>query len=240
MAEARLNMVAAVPQSTVQAGGRTSLMRFGLPASVPMDRRALAAASLALGNDPGVAGIGVSPGESVHAFASGSRAMNVAGGGAHWCSKGRPAGGSSGGPSPPFCCLTRHGPFCLMSATGYSSAGPTGPSMTRRWQTGCCMVEARLMITGAGLPTTAQDGRHPGLMRLGVPASGPLDRKALAAASLAPGNDPSGIWIIAHSPTAMLLADPAQPLRREDGDRVRFRRIGRADHQALAPQVPHG
>ena len=96
------------------------------------------------------------------------------------------------------------------------------------------------MITGAGPPTTVQDGRHPGPMRSGVPAFGPMDRKALAAASLAPGNDPSGIWIIGRSPTAILLADPARPLRREDGDRVRFRRIARADHQALAPQVPHG
>ena len=105
------------------------------------------------------------------------------------------------------------------------------------------------MVTVAGPQSTVQDGRHPGLMRLGVPASGPMDRKALAAASLALGNDPgapridvspggpvragvsgslttavavggespTGWWIIAHSPTAMLLADPALPVRLEDG-----------------------
>ena len=102
------------------------------------------------------------------------------------------------------------------------------------------MAEASLMVTFAAPHTTVQDGRHLGLMRNGVPACGPMDRKALAAANLAPGNDPSGIWIIGRSPTAILLPDPARPLRREDGDRVRFRRIDRADHQALAPQVPHG
>ena len=102
------------------------------------------------------------------------------------------------------------------------------------------MADALLRVVSAGPQSTVQDGGRPGLMRYGVPASGPMDRKALAAASLAPGNDPSGIWIIGRSPTAILLPDPARPLRREDGDRVRFRRIDRADHQALAPQVPHG
>ena len=96
------------------------------------------------------------------------------------------------------------------------------------------------MVPFAGPQSTVQDGRHPGLMRNGVPAFSPMDRKALAAANLTLGNDPSGIWIIGRSPNAILLADSAQPLRREDGDRVRFRRIARADHQALAPQVPHG
>ena len=102
------------------------------------------------------------------------------------------------------------------------------------------MADALLRVVSAGPQSTVQDGGRPGLMRYGVPAFGPLDSKVLAAASLALGNDRSGIWIIAHSPTAILLPDPARPLRREEGDPVRFRRIARADHQALAPQVPHG
>ena len=102
------------------------------------------------------------------------------------------------------------------------------------------MADALLRVVSAGPHTTVQNGGRPGPMRSGVPAFGPLDRKALAAANLAPGNDRSGIWIIGRSATAMLLADPARPLRREEGDPVRFRRIPRADHQALAPQVPHG
>ena len=83
------------------------------------------------------------------------------------------------------------------------------------------MAEARPMVTLADPQSSVQHGRHLGLMRNGVPAFSPMDRKALAAANLAPGNDPSGIWIIAHSPTAMLLADPARPLRLKDGEGVR-------------------
>ena len=102
------------------------------------------------------------------------------------------------------------------------------------------MAEARPMVTLADPQSSVQHGRHLGLMRNGVPAFSPMESKVLAAANLALGNDRSGIWIIGRSPTAILLANPAQPVRREDGDRVRFRRIARADHQALAPQVPHG
>ena len=83
------------------------------------------------------------------------------------------------------------------------------------------MVDALLRVVSAGPQSTVQDGGRPGLMRYGVPASGPLDSKMLAAASLALGNDRSGIWIIGRSPTAMLLADPARPLRLKDGEGVR-------------------
>ena len=114
------------------------------------------------------------------------------------------------------------------------------------------MAELGPMVTFAAPHTTVQDGRHLGLMRSGVPACGPMDRKALAAANLALGNDPgapridaspggpvragvsgslttavavggespTGWWIIAHSPTAMLLADPARPHRFDDREGV--------------------
>ena len=42
------------------AGGR-GMMRYGVPASGPMDRKALVIANTALGNPPGAPGIEVSP-----------------------------------------------------------------------------------------------------------------------------------------------------------------------------------
>ena len=56
----RLQVLAAGPQVTLQDGGRPGLMRFGVPASGALDRKALALANLALGNPPGAAGIEVS------------------------------------------------------------------------------------------------------------------------------------------------------------------------------------
>ncbi|MBL9058024.1 MAG: allophanate hydrolase, partial [Rhodobacteraceae bacterium] len=56
----RLQVLAAGPHVTLQDGGRRGMMRFGVPASGALDRKALALANLALGNPPGAAGIEVS------------------------------------------------------------------------------------------------------------------------------------------------------------------------------------
>lgn len=55
-------VISAGPLVTVQDRGRPGLMRFGLPHSGPMDRRALAIANAALGNPADAPGIEVSPG----------------------------------------------------------------------------------------------------------------------------------------------------------------------------------
>lgn len=62
MTDARIMVRFAGPQVSVQDGGRPGLMRFGVPASGAMDRKALTIANLALGNDPGAPGIEVSRG----------------------------------------------------------------------------------------------------------------------------------------------------------------------------------
>lgn len=49
-------------------------------------------------------------------------------------------------------------------------------------------MSARLIVGFAGPHVTVQDGGRPGLARFGVPASGAMDRLALAAANLAVGN----------------------------------------------------
>lgn len=56
----RLQVLAAGPHVTLQDGGRRGMMRFGVPASGALDRKALALANLSLGNPPGAAGIEVS------------------------------------------------------------------------------------------------------------------------------------------------------------------------------------
>ncbi len=50
------------------------------------------------------------------------------------------------------------------------------------------MSDATLAVTFAGPHVSVQDGGRPGLMRYGVPCSGPMDRLAFAAANLALGN----------------------------------------------------
>ena len=57
MSEALLSVSFAGPHVSVQDGGRPGLMRYGVPRSGPMDRRAFAAANLALGNPADVPGI---------------------------------------------------------------------------------------------------------------------------------------------------------------------------------------
>ncbi|OWJ79408.1 5-oxoprolinase subunit C family protein [Haematobacter genomosp. 1] len=52
------------------------------------------------------------------------------------------------------------------------------------------MTEALLSVISAGPHVSVQDGGRPGLMRFGVPQSGPMDRMAFAAANIALGNPP--------------------------------------------------
>ncbi|WP_205911768.1 biotin-dependent carboxyltransferase family protein [Rhodobacter sp. SGA-6-6] len=81
MAEAVFSVVHAGPHVTVQDGGRPGLMRYGVPASGPMDRMSLRIANAALGNPPGQAGIEVSLGGLVLDCRSGAVTLAVVGGG---------------------------------------------------------------------------------------------------------------------------------------------------------------
>ena len=60
MAEAKLKIAFAGPHVSVQDGGRRGHMRFGVPASGPMDTNSFAIANAALGNPPGAPGIEIS------------------------------------------------------------------------------------------------------------------------------------------------------------------------------------
>jgi allophanate hydrolase len=81
MDEAILRVVRAGPHVTVQDAGRPGMMRFGVPASGPMDRRAAAIANVALGNPAGAPVIEVSPGGLTLDCLSGALTLSVAGGG---------------------------------------------------------------------------------------------------------------------------------------------------------------
>ncbi|PTE16547.1 allophanate hydrolase [Fuscovulum blasticum DSM 2131] len=81
MTEALLRVVFAGPHVTLQDGGRPGQMRFGVPASGPMDRKALRIANTALGNPPDATGIEVSPGGLVLDCLSGAVTLAMVGGG---------------------------------------------------------------------------------------------------------------------------------------------------------------
>jgi len=78
---ARLTVAFAGPHVTVQDGGRPGLARFGVPRSGAMDRLALAAANLAVGNAPEAAAIEVSLGGLQLDCVGGPISFAVAGGG---------------------------------------------------------------------------------------------------------------------------------------------------------------
>ena len=78
---ARLTVAFAGPHVTVQDGGRPGLARFGVPRSGAMDRLALAAANLAVGNAPEAAAIEVSLGGLQLDCVDGPVSFAVAGGG---------------------------------------------------------------------------------------------------------------------------------------------------------------
>lgn len=81
MPEAVLKLAFAGPQITIQDGGRSGAMRFGVPASGAMDRKALAIANTALGNAAGAAGLEISLGGLVLDCVQGSLWLAVAGAG---------------------------------------------------------------------------------------------------------------------------------------------------------------
>lgn len=74
------------------------------------------------------------------------------------------------------------------------------------------MPVARLTVLSAGPHVTLQDGGRPGFLRFGVPASGAMDRPALAMANVAVGNPP-GATAIEVSPGGLTLALEGAPLR---------------------------
>lgn len=83
MTEALFTVVQAGPLVTVQDHGRFGQMRFGVPASGPMDRTALTIANAALGNPPDAAGIEVSLGGLVLDCIKGRVSFALVGGGFH-------------------------------------------------------------------------------------------------------------------------------------------------------------
>ena len=81
MTDATFRIVRAGPHVTIQDGGRRGLMRFGIPASGPMDRRAAAIANVALGNPADAPVIEVSPGGLTLDITGGALTVAIAGGG---------------------------------------------------------------------------------------------------------------------------------------------------------------
>lgn len=81
MARAVLRVLSAGPHCSVQDGGRFGLMRFGVPASGPMDRVALSLANAALGAATAASAIEVSLGGLSIEVEEGSLSMATAGGG---------------------------------------------------------------------------------------------------------------------------------------------------------------
>ncbi|WP_415183266.1 biotin-dependent carboxyltransferase family protein [Phaeovulum sp.] len=81
MTEARFRVISAGPHVSVQDAGRFGHMRFGVPASGPMDRTAHAIANTALACPPEAAAIEISLGGLVLECLSGALSVAVAGGG---------------------------------------------------------------------------------------------------------------------------------------------------------------
>jgi allophanate hydrolase len=81
MAEARLSVRSCGPLVSYQDGGRFGMMRFGVPASGPMDRLAHAAAQAALGRPQGATAIEISMGGLELVCDSGELSFCIAGGG---------------------------------------------------------------------------------------------------------------------------------------------------------------
>lgn len=92
MSEAVLAVGFAGPHVSIQDAGRPGFMRFGVPASGPMDRASFAAANAALGNPAAWPGIEISMGGLVLQCVSGAVTFAVAGGGFMVEHEGRRAG----------------------------------------------------------------------------------------------------------------------------------------------------
>ena len=76
-----LEILQAGPHVTYQDAGRTGLMRYGVPKSGPMDRKALAIANTALGNPIGATGVEISFGGVDLLCRNGPVSLAIAGGG---------------------------------------------------------------------------------------------------------------------------------------------------------------
>jgi len=81
MSEATFRVLHAGPHVSVQDAGRPGMLRFGVPASGPMDRKSFAVAQAALGNPATASGIEVSLGGLGLHCESGSVSVAVAGAG---------------------------------------------------------------------------------------------------------------------------------------------------------------
>ena len=81
MSDAVLSVVSVGPHVSVQDAGRAKFMRFGVPASGPMDRSSFAAANIALGNEARAPAIEISMGGLVLECLAGIVTFAVAGGG---------------------------------------------------------------------------------------------------------------------------------------------------------------
>ena len=81
MTAATFHVAFAGPHVTVQDGGRPGRMRFGVPASGPIDRKSFALGNVALGNPAHQTGIEVSLGGLSLQCLSGAVTMAIAGGG---------------------------------------------------------------------------------------------------------------------------------------------------------------
>lgn len=81
MSDAVLSVGFAGPHVSIQDAGRPGFMRFGVPASGPMDRASFAAANVALGNPAGQPAIEISMGGLALECISGAVSFAVAGGG---------------------------------------------------------------------------------------------------------------------------------------------------------------
>lgn len=77
----QLRIAFAGPYVTLQDAGRPGLMRYGVPASGPMDRKSFAIANAVLGNPVGATGIEVSLGGVTLDCVDGAVTLAVAGGG---------------------------------------------------------------------------------------------------------------------------------------------------------------
>ena len=81
MTDAVFKVAFAGPLVSIQDAGRRGMMRYGVPASGPMDRRAFAIANRALGNPAKAAGVEVSMGGLVLKCVAGGCDLAIAGGG---------------------------------------------------------------------------------------------------------------------------------------------------------------
>lgn len=81
MTDAQFKVTFAGPLVSIQDAGRRGMMRYGVPASGPMDRKAFAIANRALGNGAGAAGIEVSIGGLVLDCIAGACGLAIVGGG---------------------------------------------------------------------------------------------------------------------------------------------------------------